>query len=107
MINKLARAHNGWVSKLILILTALSFMSIFGVSNYISNANNNRAVIRVDNIEILQSQFSYMAQNELAMASKLLGENQELSDDTSWLPDFNRKQPFSNELATVKFLFNP
>jgi putative pyruvate formate lyase activating enzyme len=25
---------------------------------------------------------------------------QELSDDTSWLPDFNRKQPFSNELAT-------
>ena len=25
---------------------------------------------------------------------------QELSDDTSWLPDFNRKQPFSNALAT-------
>ena len=25
---------------------------------------------------------------------------QELSDDTSWLPDFNKKQPFSNELAT-------
>lgn len=25
---------------------------------------------------------------------------QELSDDTSWLPDFNNKQPFSNKLAT-------
>lgn len=25
---------------------------------------------------------------------------QELSDDTSWLPDFNRTQPFSNKLAT-------
>ncbi|MBR1912515.1 MAG: radical SAM protein [Treponema sp.] len=25
---------------------------------------------------------------------------QDLSDDTSWLPDFNRKQPFSNSLAT-------
>lgn len=24
---------------------------------------------------------------------------QELSDDTSWLPDFNRRQPFSNKLA--------
>ena len=25
---------------------------------------------------------------------------QDLSDDTSWLPDFNRTQPFSNALAT-------
>lgn len=25
---------------------------------------------------------------------------QELTDDTSWLPDFRRKQPFSNKLAT-------
>jgi putative pyruvate formate lyase activating enzyme len=24
---------------------------------------------------------------------------QELTDDTSWLPDFRRKQPFSNKLA--------
>ena len=24
---------------------------------------------------------------------------QDLSDDTSWLPDFNRTQPFSNALA--------
>ena len=24
---------------------------------------------------------------------------QELSDDTSWLPDFTKKQPFSNKLA--------
>ena len=25
---------------------------------------------------------------------------QELTDDTSWLPDFRRPQPFSNKLAT-------
>ena len=31
---------------------------------------------------------------------------QELSDDTSWLPDFNRKQPFSNELATPIWHWN-
>jgi len=81
MITKLAKAQKGWAAKLILTLTALSFMSLFGVSSYISNANNNRAVIKVDNIEILQSQFAYQAQNELALASKLLGENQELTDE--------------------------
>lgn len=31
---------------------------------------------------------------------------QELSDDTSWLPDFNKKQPFSNELATPIWHWN-
>ncbi len=31
---------------------------------------------------------------------------QELSDDTSWLPDFNRKQPFSNKLAVPVWHFN-
>ena len=81
MINKLAKAQKGWVAKLILTLTALSFMSLFGVSSYLSNASNNRAVIRVDNVEILQSQFSYLAQNELAMASALLGDGQELTDE--------------------------
>lgn len=30
---------------------------------------------------------------------------QELTDDTSWLPDFNRKQPFSNALATPVWHF--
>ncbi len=81
MINKLAKALKGWAAKLILTLTALSFMSLFGVSSYLSNASNNRAVIRVDNVEILQSQFSYLAQNELAMASALLGDGQELTDE--------------------------
>ncbi len=81
MINKLAKAQKGWAAKLILTLTALSFMSLFGVSGYLSNASNNRAVIRVDNVEILQSQFSYLAQNELAMVSALLGDGQELTDE--------------------------
>ncbi len=31
---------------------------------------------------------------------------QELSDDTSWLPDFYRKQPFSNKLATPLWHWN-
>ncbi len=31
---------------------------------------------------------------------------QELTDDTSWLPDFNRPQPFSNKLACPVWHFN-
>mgnify|MGYP002624396346 CR=1 FL=1 len=31
---------------------------------------------------------------------------QELSDDTSWLPDFSRAQPFSNKLSTVLWHWN-
>lgn len=81
MINKLAKAQKGWAAKLILSLTALSFMSLFGVSSYLSNANNNRTVIKVDNIEIPQSQFAYLAQKEFAMVSRLLGENQEITEE--------------------------
>ena len=32
---------------------------------------------------------------------------QELTDDTSWLPDFNRPQPFSNKLACPKVKQEP
>lgn len=81
MINKLAKAQKGWAAKLILSLTALSFMSLFGVSGYLSNANNNRTVIKVDNVEISQSQFAYLAQREFTTVSKLLGENQEITDE--------------------------
>ena len=31
---------------------------------------------------------------------------QELSDDTDWLPDFTRTQPFSNKLATPVWHWN-
>ena len=59
MISRLARAQKSWVAKLILTLTALSFMSMFGVYGYFVTANNNRVVIKVDNIKISQAQFSY------------------------------------------------
>lgn len=81
MINKLAKAQKGWGAKLILTLTALSFMSLFGVSGYLDSAGNNRTVIKVDNIEIPQSEFYYRTQNELAMAQSLLGEDQEITDE--------------------------
>lgn len=81
MINKLAKAQKSWVAKLILTLTALSFMSLFGVSGYINSAGQNRTVIEVDNIEISQAQFSYQLQKELNAAQNLLGPDAELTED--------------------------
>jgi len=80
MINKLAKAQKSWIAKLILILTALSFMSLFGVSGYLSSAGNNRTVIKVDNIEIPQSEFSYQVQKDLNAAAKLAGDETEIND---------------------------
>ena len=81
MISRLARAQKSWVAKLILTLTALSFMSIFGVYGYFSAASNNRMVIKVDGIEISQAQFSYQLQKEIRSAQKLLGADGELDED--------------------------
>ncbi len=72
MINKLAKAQKSWVAKLILSLTALSFMSLFGITGYLSSASNNRTVIKVDNIEISQAEFQYELQKELNAAKNIL-----------------------------------
>lgn len=66
MISKFASMRESWFTKIILTITALSFMSLFGVSGYINSANNNKAVIKVGDIAISQSEFSYAVQKELA-----------------------------------------
>lgn len=81
MINKLAKAQKSWLAKLILTLTALSFMSLFGVTGYINSANNNRTVIKVDDIEVSQAQFQYLMQKELNALKNSVGENFELTDE--------------------------
>ena len=40
-------------------------MSLFGVSGYINTANSNKPVIKVDDLEISQSEFNYLLQKEL------------------------------------------
>ena len=74
MIRMLARAQKSWIAKAILTLTALSFMSLFGISGYLSSAGKNRPVIKVDNVELKQSEFQYMLQRESAKLRNLLGE---------------------------------
>jgi peptidyl-prolyl cis-trans isomerase D len=74
MISKFSKMHNSIFTKVVLTITALSFMSLFGVSGYINSANNNKAVIKVDNIEVTQSEFSYMLQRQLAQIRNVLGD---------------------------------
>lgn len=73
MINKFAKMHNSIFTKIILTVTALSFMSLFGVSGYISTANSNKTVIKVDDFEISQSEFSYLLQRQLLEFKNMSG----------------------------------
>lgn len=81
MISKFARAQKSWIAKLILTLTALSFMSLFGITGYISSASENRTVIKVDGFEITKAEFSYEFQKELTAAKNLL--NTDLNDEAN------------------------
>ncbi|MBQ7632859.1 MAG: SurA N-terminal domain-containing protein [Alphaproteobacteria bacterium] len=95
MINKFAKMRNSWFTKIILTVTALSFMSLFGVSGYINSAASNKAVIKVDDVEISQSEFSYLLQRELA---KLRAINGDFGDDENGA----QKAMVTNLLAKAK-----
>ena len=81
MISKFARAQKSWIAKLILTLTALSFMSLFGITGYLSSASENRTVIKVDGFEVSKAEFSYEFQKELNAAKNLL--DTDLNDDAN------------------------
>lgn len=78
MINRFASMRDSWFTKIVLTLTALSFVSLFGVSGYISSANRNKTVIKVDDIEISQSEFNYAMQKEI---SKMRAVGMDLDED--------------------------
>lgn len=71
MINRFSKMRDSIFTKIILTITALSFMSLFGVSGYITTANSNKAVIKVDDSEISQSEFSYMLQRDISRLKAL------------------------------------
>lgn len=71
MINRFSKMRDSIFTKIILTITALSFMSLFGVSGYITTANSNKAVIKVDDLEISQSEFSYMLQRDISRLKAL------------------------------------
>ena len=87
MIAKFSDMSKSIFTKVILSITALSFVSLFGVSGYINTANRNKVVIKVDDIEISQSEFNYELQKQWAKLRVLLGDemSEELADEKKTL----------------------
>lgn len=81
MITKIRKYQNSWLTKAILAVTALSFMSLFGISGYVSRAGKNRAVIKVDNLEILQDEMNNKLQNSIRKAKGMFGSDVEINDE--------------------------
>lgn len=81
MIGKIRSVQDSWVMKLILILTALSFMSLFGISGYVSSTTSNKPVIKVDDLVITQAQISNIYNQEVQMAKNLFGDNLDMNEN--------------------------
>ncbi|MCQ2734521.1 MAG: SurA N-terminal domain-containing protein [Alphaproteobacteria bacterium] len=81
MINKFTKLHESIFTKIILTITALSFMSLFGVSSYIGAANSNKTVAKVDDLELSQSEYSYRLQKKLLEFKNLSGMDLEENSD--------------------------
>ncbi len=81
MMNKFRKLQETWLSKFILILTALSFMSLFGVSSYMGSVGKNKPVIKVDEYEVLQSEIAQRLEQQMQVAKGLFGDNLELNDN--------------------------
>lgn len=80
MITKLRKAQDSWAAKAILVLTALSFMSLFGISGYLNTAADNRAVIKVNNRTLTQADINQQLDKEIRAAQKIFGDF-EVSDE--------------------------
>ncbi len=80
MISKIRSYQDSWVVKGILVLTALSFMSLFGISGYISRSGANRPIIRVDDLVITQDEINFQLNDKLQKLRSLLDDDAEISD---------------------------
>ena len=68
MITKIRSFQDSWLVKGILILTALSFMSLFGISGYISRSGANRPIVRVDDVVVTQDEINYQLNEQVQSA---------------------------------------
>lgn len=81
MMTKIRSVQDSWLAKGILVLTALSFMSLFGISSYIGNSDQNRPIIRVDDIVIYQNEITDKYNQQIQTAKNLFGDNLEVNDN--------------------------
>lgn len=80
MITKIRSFQDSWLVKGILILTALSFMSLFGISGYISRSGANRPIVRVDDVVVTQDEINYQLNEQVQSAKNMFGDAFELSE---------------------------
>ena len=81
MITKLAKAKDNWFFKIISAAVAVSFVSLFGVTGYISSASQNQTVVKIGKKSITQSEFQYRLQKEINALKNLMPEDFELTDE--------------------------
>lgn len=81
MISKLAKAQESWIFKVIFAAVAVSFISLFGVTGYISSATQNQTVVDVNGQKTPQSVFSYRLNKELSAIKNIAGDDFDLTDD--------------------------
>lgn len=74
MISRIRKYQDSWLVKGILLLTALSFMSLFGISGYINDATANKTAIKVGKIEILQGELMNQYNKQAENAKRMLGD---------------------------------
>ena len=80
MITKIRSFQDSWVVKGILALTALSFMSLFGISGYISRSGNNRPIVRVDDVVVTQEEINNQLNEQIRATKNMFGEDMEISE---------------------------
>ena len=80
MITKLYKFKDSWIIKILLTLTALSFVSLFGITSYIGSAGKNNPVIEVDDIKVTKAEVNAEYAHELQMAQSLFGENLDINE---------------------------
>ena len=80
MISQFRKLQETWFAKIILILTGLSFVSLFGVAGYMGSVGKNRPVIKVNNDEFLQGEALGQLESEIQTAKRLFGDNFEVTD---------------------------
>ena len=75
MMKQFRKVQDSWLGKSVLILTALSFVSLFGISGYISEKVNNKPVIEVDDIVITHDEITGRFNQEQQKLKNIFGDH--------------------------------
>ena len=80
MMKQFRKVQDSWIGKSILILTALSFVSLFGISGYISEKANNRPVIEVDDIVVTHDEITAGFNQKMQNIQNIFGDTLDVND---------------------------